>query len=657
LYCVGTDDVNQDIRSYVHARLFQTEEFQHWISHGNLQEEVENRISKQVNGMFRLAACQLDELSKCLDRPRLMMALDNLPETLQEIYNRILGTLEQSPRYREVLLMLQFLTWSETPLSFGAMIDALTVRLEESPAFETGNRLFDLKYVILDCSSLVSVIGASETHQQDHKQQEIHLAHSSVKEYLRSRHLARPFDQLSEEIHARGSIAQTCIGYLMSLPINQFWDPNPNEFPFAAIANHWMEHAKVAEATDDILVQLILKLYQMESARLGTAKGNNKLYGSTEGNGKLEYKDWNDGIYGVTYKYFAQSPPYHEDLGVLYERPLTHASYWGLETVVHRLLEAGADVNADRCSDNPLHAAAFRGHDSVVRMLLERDANVNGANDGQFPIPLVATSFNGHVKTAQILLHNGASIYARPIGSHDAFEMAIRTHQSEFLRFLLRNRLFLEQQSGILTNADEKLHLVNRGPARCVHRVEDQKEEASAGLAAVVQDLGPPFTHFCLHEALIRGLFSSDFTCIEALIGYGADPRGCRHDCGNKRPERPWLVAIARTWGPDTRQILELLREKGAELDGQASRSELLEALKWRVEFGRTSELRLVLELLGDMVLDVQELNQLRQRAVDCHNVEAAELFLELGADARACTFPEHWANVTEPPIILWSDV
>lgn len=51
LYCVGIDDVNQDIRSYVHARLFQTKEFQHWVPHWNLQEEVENRILKQVNGM------------------------------------------------------------------------------------------------------------------------------------------------------------------------------------------------------------------------------------------------------------------------------------------------------------------------------------------------------------------------------------------------------------------------------------------------------------------------------------------------------------------------------------------------------------------------------------------------------------------------------
>lgn len=583
------------------------------------------------------------------------MALDNLPKTLQEIYNRILGTLEQSPRCREVLLMLRLLTWSETPLTFGAMIDALTVRPEESPAFEKGNRLFDLKHVILDCSSLVSVIGASETHQQDHKQQEIHLAHSSVKEYLRSQHVARPFDQLSEEVHARGLIAQTCIGYLMSLPIDQFWDPNQNEFPFAAIASHWMEHAKVAEATDDTLVQLILKLYQMESARLGTAKGNNELYNYTEGNGKFGYRDWNYGIYDYKYQPFATDPfPHQRD--VLYEGPLTHASYWGLGTVVHRLLEAGTDVNADQCSDHPLHAAAFHGHDSVVKMLLANGANVNGTNDGQFSIPLIAASFNGHVKTAQILLQHGASIYARSTIGYGAFEMASLSHHSECLRFLLQSRLLLEQPSNILTNVDKKLHLMDREPALCVHGLEDLEEEASAAMAAVVQDPGPSCTHFCLHEVLIDALWSSDFACVEALIEYGADPRGCRHDCGSGRPKQPWLLAIARILGPDTRRILELLREKGAELDAQATRSELLEGLYFRVELGELLDVRLLLELVGDMVLALQELNELRQHAVDHHRVEAAELFLERGADPRACIYPEDWASLVEPPSIPRSD-
>lgn len=568
------------------------------------------------------------------------MALDNLPKTLQEIYNRILGTLEQSPRCREVLLMLRLLTWSETPLTFGAMIDALTVRPEESPAFEKGNRLFNLKHVILDCSSLVSVIGASETHQQDHKQQEIHLAHSSVKEYLRSRHLARPFDQLSEEVHARGLIAQTCIGYLMSLPIDHFWDPDQYQFPFAAIASHWMEHAKVAEATDDTLVQLILKLYQLESARLGTAKGNNKLYNHTEGNGKLEYKDWNDGLYDYMYKSFAKPLPYQKDLGVLYEGPLTHASYWGLGTVVHRLLEAGTDVNADQCSDNPLHAAAFHGHDSVVKMLLANGANVNGTNDGQFSIPLVATSFNGHVMTAQILLQHGASIYGRSMRGNDAFGMASMSPHPEFLRFLLHSRLLLEQSSDTITNANKELHLMNRRPGRCVHGAQDRRRR-SAEMAAGLQDrdlaVDPSCTHFCLHEALFEALTSSYFACVETLIEYGADPRGCRHDCGNGRPQRPWLFAIKYAMGPDFGRIINLLWEKGAELDAQTTRSVLLGVLYFRVQGGGLSDVPLLLEILGDTVVGVEELNELRQRAIDWRHDEAAELFLELGADPHAC--------------------
>ncbi|THW05949.1 hypothetical protein D6D24_10092 [Aureobasidium pullulans] len=656
LHPIQVDEVNKDISDYLHTRLFVGDEFSKWSSGYGLREMIKKEVSQQANGMFRLAACQLEDLKRCKNQERLIDALRILPKTLQEIYARTLTSLKDSDYCTEALFMLQYLVWSEIPITLDEMLDATAVRLHETPAFKEVNRIFDIGDLITLCSSLVTIVEVSGFTPEEQRMREIHLAHSSVKEYLRSRHLARPFDQLSEEIHARGSIAQTCIGYLMSLPIDQFWDPDQNQFPFAAIASHWMAHAKVAEATDDTLVQLILKLYQMESARLGTAKGNNELYNYTEGNGKLGYKDWDDGIYDYMYLRFAPPLLRQIDLGVLYERPLMHASHWGLETVVHRLLRAGADVNAVQCSDNPLHAAAFHGHDSVVKMLLANGANVNGTNDGQFSIPLTAASFNGHVKTAQILLQHGASIYARSTIGYGAFEMASLSHHSECLRFLLHSRLLLEQPSNILTNVDKELHLMNREPALCVHRLEGQEEEASAEMAAVVQDPVPSCTHFCLHEVLLDALWSSDFACVEALIEYGADPRGCRHDCGSGRPKQPWLLAITRTLGPDTRRILELLREKGAELDAQATRSELLGGLYFRVELGELLDVRLSLELLGGMVLDLQELNELRQHAVDHHHVEAAELFLERGADPRACIYPEDWASLVEPPSIPRSD-
>ncbi|THY22638.1 hypothetical protein D6D01_06249 [Aureobasidium pullulans] len=658
LHAVQVDEVNKDISAYLHTRLFVGDAFSRWSSHDGLREMIEKEVSQQANGMFRLAACQLEDLKRCKNRERLIDALRTLPKTLQEIYARTLTSLKDSDYSTEALFMLQYLVWSEVPTTLGAMLDAIAVRPHETPAFKEVNRIFEIQDLITLCSSLVTIIDieVSRFDLEEQGTREIHLAHSSVKEYLRSRHLARPFNRLSEEVHAKGTIAKTCIGYLISLPIDHFWHPNQNQFPFAAIASHWMEHARVAEATDDSLVQLILKLYQLEIARLGTAEGNNRLYKRTGGNGNFGYRDWSYGIYDWGYSGSAQPSPTQEDLGVLYEGPLTHASYWGLGTVVHRLLEAGADVNADQCSDNPLHAAAFHGHDSVVKMLLANGANVNGTNDRQLSIPLIAASFNGHVKTAQDLLQHGASIYARSVLGHDAFEMASRQCHSELLRFLLKSRLLLEQPSDITTNADRELHLTDRRPGRCVHRARDQRDEAYAGTAAVVQDLGPPCTHFCLHEALIQALFSSDFACIEALIEYGADPRGCRHDCGNKRPILPWLVAVRHTEGPDYRRILNLLREKGADVDAQVSRSELLEVLQYRALYGDLSDLRLSLKLLGDMVLDVRELNELRQHAVDRRRDEAAELFPELGADPLGRILPVDWNSFPGSSSITRSD-
>ncbi|THW30043.1 hypothetical protein D6D22_10716 [Aureobasidium pullulans] len=619
LHPIQVDGVNKDISDYLRARLFVSDEFSRWSSHKGLREMIEEKVSQQANGMI-------------------------LPKTLQEIYARTLTSLKDSDFSTEALFMLQYLVWSEIPPTFEEMLDATAVRLHETPAFKKVNRIFEIQDLITLCSSLVTIVEVSRFTgrfpRKEQRTREIHLAHSSVKEYLRSRHLARPFDQLSEEVHARGLIAQTCIGYLMSLPIDHFWHPSQNQFPFAAVASHWMEHAKVAEATDDTLVQLILKLYQMESARLGTPEGNDTMNNWTTDTGKLLYKDWHDNYYDHDYLHFANPFPYQEGLDVPYERPLIHASHWGLETVVHRLLRAGADVNADQCFDNPLHAAAFHGHDSVVKMLLESGANVNGTDDGQLSIPLVAASFNCHIKTAQMLLQHGASIYARSTGGRDTFEIASMTRHSEFLRFLLHSRLLLEQPSNILTNVDKKLHLVNRRLGHCVHRFRDRK--------AISQDLDSSCTHFCLHEAFLKALNATDFACVEALIEYGADPRGCRHDCGNGKPTLIWPAAILRTNGPDSRRIINLLREKGADVDVQAPRSELL----WRLRYealkalmsGDLSDVHFSLELLGDIILDAQELSQLWQDAVDFHNVEAAELFLKLGADLRACTSSRDWA-------------
>ncbi|KAK3369256.1 hypothetical protein B0T24DRAFT_557176, partial [Lasiosphaeria ovina] len=52
--------------------------------------------------------------------------------------------------------------------------------------------------------------------------------------------------------------------------------------------------------------------------------------------------------------------------------PILVASYFGQDTVVHQLLEAGVDANAkDEDGWTPLHWASYEGHDTVVQQLLE----------------------------------------------------------------------------------------------------------------------------------------------------------------------------------------------------------------------------------------------------------------------------------------------
>jgi hypothetical protein len=73
--------------------------------------------------------------------------------------------------------------------------------------------------------------------------------------------------------------------------------------------------------------------------------------------------------------------------GVNNSTPLYLASYFGMENIVNKLIEKGAEIdNQDRGGDTPLFAAALNGHLNIVKMLLEKGANRKITNnDGQTP--------------------------------------------------------------------------------------------------------------------------------------------------------------------------------------------------------------------------------------------------------------------------------
>jgi hypothetical protein len=235
-----------------------------------------------------------------MDRARLMKALSTLPTTLQGIYARTLDTLQSSNCYREALFLLQYVLWAKRPPLVSGMIDAIAVRLDEKPGFKQENRLFELMDVITQCSSLL--ITVSSIHGR-----EVHLAHSSVKEYLTSRHLADPFKELLSESHARSIKIKTSIRYLIDVASihhdlikssgkstedlckisssevvllgNYLGRPHfftsdedsslvvqmdEKEVPFIPYASYCLQQGRLVEAVNDDIPQLVMQLYAKE---------------------------------------------------------------------------------------------------------------------------------------------------------------------------------------------------------------------------------------------------------------------------------------------------------------------------------------------------------------------------------------------------------
>jgi hypothetical protein len=92
-------------------------------------------------------------------------------------------------------------------------------------------------------------------------------------------------------------------------------------------------------------------------------------------------------------------------------RPIVDAAQNGLLTIVERLLQLGADVNAEQRGWTALQGAAWSGHLNIAKLLIENGGNVNrrGTNFGNAVQVAAAV---GHTDTMKLLLEYGAEVDA-----------------------------------------------------------------------------------------------------------------------------------------------------------------------------------------------------------------------------------------------------
>src|SRR6201996_4320408 len=194
---------------------------------------------------FRWVYCQLETLRHCFP-PNLRQLLNELPESLDETYERILRGINKAQN-EDARRLLQCLTVAARPLRVEELAELLafdfqTTRDGEIPTLREDWRWNDEEQAVLStCSSLIAVV-------RNGRSRVVQFSHFSVKEYLTSPRLAQSRGDVSQ-FHitletAHTILAQACLGTLLQLDGHS--DNNGSkDFPLVKYAaQHWVEHAQ-----------------------------------------------------------------------------------------------------------------------------------------------------------------------------------------------------------------------------------------------------------------------------------------------------------------------------------------------------------------------------------------------------------------------------
>ncbi|KAL4793151.1 hypothetical protein BDV19DRAFT_231391 [Aspergillus venezuelensis] len=410
---------DRDILNFVSHQLSHDPKLQRWEArHGEIRE----RLADKSGGVFRYVQCQLTALKRARNRNQLDVCLRSLPRDLDETYERILCSIDESCA-DDVRRILTVLCMSKRLLTVEELIDAHAVNLEYPPRLDREGRSYDHDDLIDVCLGLIEV---AEIEGDDGRKSSVaRISHFSVQEYLESdRVLQREARQFAiQKQHANMEMAQICLVHLLEpkLSSSPLDEKSLIKFPLAHFAAmHWFDYFRESPETKSTAEDLIHRLF-LERKSFETW---------------VQLHDLDEPWYYPQFGRFIPSSVYYTALlgldrvlnsliascgdririrdminaqGGRYGNALQAASFRGHEKMVQILLDQGADVNAQGGRyGNALQAASSEGHEKLVQILLDQGADVN-AQGGQYGNALQAASSKGHKKLVQILIDRGAS--------------------------------------------------------------------------------------------------------------------------------------------------------------------------------------------------------------------------------------------------------
>ena len=353
----------------------------------------------------------MDALSSKFTPKSLRKALENLPTTLDELYNEALHRIEaQSPDDQQLAFnALRWVAYTYRPLGFRALQEALAIEAGEEDFDSDG--LPPISLVIDVCAGLLTA---------DAETREVRLVHYTTQDYMDSV-LASKFPD------AHALIAEDCISYL---DYQVFQSARPDEqIPpafglFAYASTFWASHT-IARRTPRLSTRVTRFLASSPSVHLMTITD----YDRYRRNLSLRRLTRCDG-YGIAAflglcDELNASLPHIDNVDKLlngrrycwytgYRSPALHLAVYNhqVETVCI-LLDHGADIEKKDSSGNtPLHSAIGCKALETVKTLVQRGADIM-AEDSNLQIPFQRVWWNSPVSSLQDLLDAGTILERR----------------------------------------------------------------------------------------------------------------------------------------------------------------------------------------------------------------------------------------------------
>ena len=403
--------------------------------------------------------CQVELLRDCLP-PSVRRTLDELPESLDETYERILKEIKK-PNRDHARRLLSCLVAAVRPLRVEELAEVLAVDYEDEegiPRLNPNWRWEDQEQAILtSCSSLIAIVesGASRVVQ---------FSHFSVKEFLTSARLSTSSgDVMRYHIAlepAHTILAQACMSTLLRWDDRVKQNGTRNSSPMSRYAaEHWVTHAQYKNVSS-CLRKAMEYLFDPDKPYFSAWQ-------------RLHDMD-TDAPYESTFYNFAKIPSWSRAV------PLYYAALCGFQDLVEHLVfkypnkvnargghydtplvaalagehfqtarilrDNGADPNVGgRFGMTPLHVAAYHGQlQTVQALVLECKADVNVRNDyGETPLHGLSNGLGSDHSVPQLrevsrfLIEHGADVNARSDNLSTPLHTAARCVKIEVVRVLL----------------------------------------------------------------------------------------------------------------------------------------------------------------------------------------------------------------------------